>query len=190
MVRCRQRSRHDPAMRVIAGRLGGRIFNSPSGNRTHPMSDKMRGALFNALGDIHGLTVLDAFSGSGALSFEAISRGATHVIAVDIDKGAAGTIAANAAALGINKELKVIRAGITSWLDTSPAATFDVVLADPPYDDLQLPVIQKLLARLKPGGVFALSWPGKELPPDFDNLELLQANTYGDSQLVFYRATA
>ena len=76
-------------MRIIAGYLGGRQFNSPRSNRTHPMSDKARGGLFNALGDISGLTVLDAFAGSGALSFEAISRGAESVIAVDIDVGQA-----------------------------------------------------------------------------------------------------
>ena len=53
-------------MRVISGWLGGRIFESPHGHRTHPMSDKIRGAVFGVLGDIKGLTVLDAFAGSGA----------------------------------------------------------------------------------------------------------------------------
>ena len=70
-------------MRVIAGRLRGRQFKSPPGRRSHPMSEKMRGALFNVLGDIEGLTLLDAFSGSGAISFEAISRGARSVQAVE-----------------------------------------------------------------------------------------------------------
>ena len=72
-------------MRVIAGRLGGRNFDSPKTQRTHPMSDKVRGALFNALGDLGGLTVLDAFAGSGACSLEAASRGATEVLAIDIN---------------------------------------------------------------------------------------------------------
>jgi 16S rRNA (guanine966-N2)-methyltransferase len=153
------------------------------------MSDKMRGALFNALGDIAGLTLLDAFAGSGALSIEAISRGAAHATAVDIDKAATDTISKNAETLGVGRQVKVVRAGLSSWLDTSGGQLFDVILADPPYDDLQLPSIQKLLTRLKPGGIFALSWPGKELPPDFGSLDLLQTNAYGDSQLVFYRAT-
>jgi 16S rRNA (guanine966-N2)-methyltransferase len=176
-------------MRIIAGRLGGHQFASPKGHRTHPMSDKGRGALFNALGDIAGLTLLDAFAGSGALSIEAISRGAAHATAVDIDKAATDTISKNAETLGVGRQVKVVRAGLSSWLDTSGGQLFDVILADPPYDDLQLPSIQKLLTRLKPGGIFALSWPGKELPPDFGSLDLLQTNAYGDSQLVFYRAT-
>jgi 16S rRNA (guanine966-N2)-methyltransferase len=72
-------------VRIIAGSLKGRTFSEPHGHRTHPMSEKVRGALFNALGDIEGLTFLDAFAGSGALSFEAASRGAKSVIAIDKD---------------------------------------------------------------------------------------------------------
>ena len=54
-------------MRVIAGKLGGRFFNGPDSSATHPMAERVRGALFNALGDIAGLHVLDAFGGSGGL---------------------------------------------------------------------------------------------------------------------------
>ncbi|MCA9330109.1 RsmD family RNA methyltransferase, partial [Candidatus Saccharibacteria bacterium] len=63
-------------MRIISGKLGSRQFIAPKGFATHPMGDRVRTALFNTLGDIVGLTVLDAFGGSGAISFEAISRGA------------------------------------------------------------------------------------------------------------------
>jgi 16S rRNA (guanine966-N2)-methyltransferase len=54
-------------MRIISGRLGGRQFEAPKGHKTHPMSEKMRGALFNVLGDISGLNVFDAYGGSGAM---------------------------------------------------------------------------------------------------------------------------
>ena len=177
-------------MRIIAGTLGGRLFSSPPGHRTHPMSDKMRGALFNALGDIEGLTVLDAFAGSGALSLEAISRGAVHATAIDIDKGAIVTIAENAQTLGLATKVKAIRAGVAAWLTTSQNDAFDIILADPPYDDLQLATIQNLVSRLKPNGVFVLSWPGKQQVPELSGLELLQTNDYNDSQLVFYKAVA
>lgn len=176
-------------MRIVAGTLGGRVFDSPPGHRTHPMSERIRGALFNALGDIEGLTVLDAFAGSGALSFEAISRGAKHATAIDVDKGAINTAVNSANALGISAQVKPIRAGIVSWLETSPESqTFDIILADPPYDDLQLSAIEKLLPRLDPNGIFVLSWPGKAKAPDLDGLELVQNNDYGDSQLLFYKA--
>src|SRR5438445_6894886 len=106
-------------MRIIAGRLGGRQFASPRGHRTHPMSDKMRGALFNALGDLSGLTVLDAFAGSGALAFEAVSRGAQHVVAIDVDKSAQRTIAKNITALGLADRVKLVRASAGAWLTTT-----------------------------------------------------------------------
>ena len=175
-------------MRIIAGKLGGRVFDSPKSHRTHPMSDRMRGGLFNTLGDIEGLTVLDAFTGSGALAFEAISRGAVHATAVDIDKAAITTVVNNAQALGISMQVKAIHAGIISWLETSPHDQFfDLILADPPYDDLQNPTLQKLTTILKHGGVFVLSWPGKAQAPSLDGLELVKQNNYGDSQLLFYK---
>lgn len=177
-------------MRVIAGNLGGRVFESPRSHRTHPMSEQMRGALFNALGDIEGLTLLDSFCGSGALSFEAISRGASHATAIDIDKGSVDTVVNNSTALGIADNVRAIRAGISSWLETSQKEQlFDIITADPPYDDTQLPVIQKLLSKLKPNGIFVLSWPGKTKAPGFDGLELVKQNSYGDSQLLFYKIT-
>jgi 16S rRNA (guanine966-N2)-methyltransferase len=177
-------------MRIVAGSLGGRVFDSPRSWRTHPMSDRIRGALFNTLGDISGLTVLDVFAGSGALSFEAISRGAKQATAVDIDKTAISTVVNSANALGLSRQVKAIHAGVSSWLETSPSdQMFDIILADPPYDDLQLAVVEKLLLRLKPAGIFVLSWPCKAKAPDFKGLGLVQQNNYGDSQLVFYKVT-
>src|ERR1700756_1715958 len=103
-------------MRIIAGRLGGRRFASPRGHRTHPMSDKMRGALFNSLGELAGLSVLDAFAGSGALAFEAVSRGAKGAVAIDLDRSAQQAIAANITALGLQDQVKLVRASAGAWL--------------------------------------------------------------------------
>lgn len=174
-------------MRVISGRLGGRQFDSPAGHRTHPMSDKVRGALFNMLGDIKGLTVLDVFSGSGALSFEAISRGAVASIAVDIDKSANSTVVKNAKSLGLSGQIKAIRANISGWSENNPDELFDLVLCDPPYDSLQLNTLQKLVKHVKPKGLLVLSWPGNLEAPEFVGLEQVSQKSYGDAQLVFYR---
>lgn len=175
-------------MRIIAGRLKGRTFQSPSGHRTHPMSDKIRGALFNALGELDGLTVLDAFAGTGALSFEAISRGAEHATALDIDRQAAQTIQQNIRELGLNARVKAIRVGASSWLETQSEATFDVVLLDPPYDDVQLATLAQLADRTKPGGVVVVSLPPTQtLDWDKRGYELLTNKSYGDATLWFYR---
>lgn len=175
-------------MRVIAGRLGGRSFESPHSFKTHPMSDKMRGALFNMLGDIGGLTVLDAFAGSGALSFEAVSRGATAAVAIDNDRGAQKTITSNMTQLGVNREVKLIKASANAWLQTNPEARFDIVLCDPPYTDLQPNLLARLTHTVKPGGLYVLSWPGNQESPEvLTGLIQLDRRNYGDGSLVIYR---
>lgn len=176
-------------MRIIAGGLKGREFKSPRGNKTHPMSDKVRGALFNVLGDISGLSFLDAFAGSGALSFEAVSRGAASAIAIDNDKNAAKTVAENIKALGL-ENVKSIQAGASSWSENNQDKQFDIVLLDPPYDDLQINLLEKLADRhVKPDGLAVLSFAGKIEPPDL-GIEVVANKNYGDSQLIFYRKTA
>ena len=174
-------------MRVISGWLGGRIFESPHGHRTHPMSDKLRGALFNALGDVDGLSVLDAYSGTGALAIEAVSRGAASVLAIDVDAAAVKTIAANVKALGLEDSITVRRKNISGWSRNNQTEQFDIVLADPPYDDVKPDVLERLIVHAKPGGIYVLSWPGSEPVRAFKGLELISNKSYGDAQLVFYR---
>lgn len=174
-------------MRIIAGDLGGRQFQSPPGHRSHPMSEKMRGALFNALGGLSGLAVLDAFSGSGALVFEAASRGANKVTAIEKAPQVFKVIQDNIAKLGLPDTVKATRANISIWSDNNPDLQFDVVIADPPYDDIRPKILKKLVRHLKVGGTYVLSWPGREEAPRFDGLEQLKELDYGDSKLVFFR---
>ncbi|MGZ6005602.1 MAG: RsmD family RNA methyltransferase [Candidatus Saccharimonadales bacterium] len=174
-------------MRIISGWLGGRNFASPRGHRTHPMSDKMRGAIFGTLGDIKGLTVLDVFAGSGALSFEAISRGATASVAIEVDKGAHATIQQNAEELGITNRVKSVRAFFSAWSARNQHETYDLVFADPPYDNIPFRDLKFLPRHLKNSGTLVLSWPGNERHENFDGLEIVKSRSYGDSQLVFYQ---
>ena len=174
-------------MRVIAGRLGGRTFASPRGHRTHPMSDKVRGGVFGVLGDIKGLTVLDAFAGSGALSIEAVSRGARSALAVEVDKKAHRTITENCETLGIGDRVKAVRAFLNAWSTRHQSEKFDLVFADPPYDDVPYRDMKILPRHLKDSGTLVLSWPGGEEPLKFDGLHVVQTKNYGDAQLVFYQ---
>lgn len=175
-------------MRIIAGHLRGRIFHEPHGHRTHPMSEKVRGALFNVLGDINGLNLLDAFAGSGALSFEAVSRGASHVIAIDKDRAAHVVLERNLKELDLRVQIHIAKANTAGWSIHNAEKKFDIILLDPPYDDLQLPLLQKLIKRhLKKGGLAVLSYPGKVKSPDFENAKLAENKNYGDAQLAFYR---
>lgn len=151
------------------------------------MSDKIRGAIFNMLGDIQDFTVLDAFSGTGALSFEAISRGAASVIAVEVDKAAATTITKNAITLGVVDEVKVIRANVSSWSDNNPDKVFDLVICDPPFDKLQTAIIQKLTWHVRQNGILVLSWPGSVAPPKLPQITQATAKSYGDAQILVYQ---
>lgn len=174
-------------MRVIAGRLGGRVFASPHGHRTHPMSEKARGAIYNALGDVEGLRVLDAFAGSGALGIEALSRGAANALFVDNDRSAVQTIRANIKELGLSKDARVTQQNIISWSSAHLAETFDLIVADPPYDNLKVTYIEELFAHLTPTGVLVLSWPGGLEVPELDDVEQVAHKPLGDIQIVFYR---
>lgn len=174
-------------MKVITGTLGGRFFEAPRGHRTHPMSEKIRGALFNSLGDISGLTVLDAFSGSGALGIEAISRGASQATLIEKDIAATKVIRNNIEQLGIDQQTKVTRANISSWSDNNPDARFNIVLVDPPHEKLQIDTINKITKHLSENGDFIINWPGKQEAPTIVDLSLEKQKSYGDSQLLFYR---
>jgi 16S rRNA (guanine966-N2)-methyltransferase len=175
-------------MRIISGNLKGQQFQSPHGHKTHPMSDKVRGALFNILGDVEGLTFLDAFAGSGALAFEAASRGAQNVIAIDKDGAAQSIIERNVKDLHLQKQVKVIKANTAGWSIHNMEKKFDILLLDPPYDDLQENLLGRLVKRhVKPGGLAVMSLPGRAEILEFDNTEVAAEKDYGDARLVFYR---
>ena len=175
-------------MRVIAGFLGGRTFDSPRGHRTHPMSDKMRGAIFGVLGDIKGLTVLDAFSGSGALAIEAISRGAKSAVAIEVDKPAHAIIKQNIKDLNLQDRIKAVRAFAGAWSTRNQAQLFDLIFLDPPYDNIPYRDLKNMPRHLNKGGILVLSWPGKMETLKFDGLTQIQTKHYGDSQLIFYKS--
>jgi 16S rRNA (guanine(966)-N(2))-methyltransferase RsmD len=185
-------------LRIIAGKLGGQNFTSPQGNVTHPMSDKIRGALFNILGDIKGLSVLDAFAGSGALSFEAISRGAAYVVAIDSDMNANKAIITNAKTLRLTtNQLKVVQANCFTWSSHNVETLFDIVIVDPPYESKRLNHrhVFKMFDNVKVGGLFVASLPPGDQKADYyasqmNNIEELVRKNYGDAQLVFYRRIA
>lgn len=150
------------------------------------MSDKVRGALFNMLGDINGLAVADLFAGSGAISFEALSRGAASSVAIEADKVANAAIKKNIETLGLSEQVKTHKMYVHSWLNRTNDL-FDIVIADPPYDDLVYKTLDKLPEVVKPGGILVYS-----LPPNARLLlpktcEKLSEKSYGDATLTFYR---
>jgi len=171
-------------LRIVAGQFQGRVIKAPAGNLTHPMSEKIRGAIFNALGDIEGLAVLDAFTGSGAIAIEASSRGASSIIAIDKSLDAVKCAISNIKDLGINN-IKVTRANVSSWSDNNLDMKFDVIICDPPYDKVQLDTIKKLEKHLKDKGVFVLSLPPSAIYSS--NFLKVSEKDYNDAKVYFYK---
>ena len=175
-------------MRVITGKLGRRTFESPKSKLTHPMGEKIRGAIFGTLGDIEGLSVLDAFAGSGALSIEAISRGAVNVLALDLDKDAIRVMQENAEKLRIDDEIVIMQTNASGWSGRNKDSLFDIVFLDPPYNDVRPDILRKLAAHAKVGGTVVISLPPmvkEELLKD--GYERMSAKTYGIAQIIIYK---
>jgi 16S rRNA (guanine966-N2)-methyltransferase len=122
-------------MRIVAGQARGRRLVSPSGTEVRPTGDRVREAVFNALGSlgvVHGARVLDLFAGSGALGIEALSRGAAHTTFVDSSRASLDAVRRNLVTCGLEDRATVVRAQALGWL-RSDADEFDLVLLDPPY---------------------------------------------------------
>lgn len=125
-------------LRIIAGSLGGRLIEVPE-EGTRPFADRVRQALFAVLEPrLPGAHVLDLCAGSGAAGIEALSRGAESVLFVDLSRRAAEVIRRNLAGLDLvaRAEVRVSDAGSIAASLTASGRVFDLVIADPPYDDL------------------------------------------------------
>ncbi len=125
-------------MRIIAGEMRGRTFDAPVGDGTRPTTDRVRESLmssiFSARGTFDDAIVLDAFAGSGALGFEALSRGAARAVFYERDPKAFKTLSANAAKLGLeSRQATCTRADIMAKPPVFSRPAFDLVFLDPPY---------------------------------------------------------
>ena len=128
-------------MRIIGGNLKGKRLSSIRGNRIRPTADRLRESIFNILSDrVQGATVLDLFSGTGALGIEALSRGAAFAVLIDRYKNAVWLIEKNVRACAFEKKAKIIQWDITKNLKCIGAfkAVFDLVFMDPPYGQMTL----------------------------------------------------
>lgn len=173
-------------VRIISGKYGGRTIDTPTRRSTHVMGDYVRSALFNVLGDLGGMRVLDVFAGSGAIGLEAISRGASHATFIEKNHIAAKIITENATMLNITDQVKIIKSTVFNWTSTASQQSFDIIFADPPYNDLQINSISALAGFLSAKGLLVLSLPAKAESPQLAGLTLTDRRNYGDANLAFY----
>ena len=180
-------------MRVIAGELGGRRLHAPHGSRTRPTSDRVREALFMALGSLDGARVVDLYAGSGALAIEALSRGAAWADLVDADRHARDAAHRNLEDLGLLPRVRLwpLRLpGGLSRLERALAAA-DVVFADPPYGGADARALLVRLSRpgvLRPGARVVLETHAKDdVPAAAGVLVRERDRRYGETVVHVYR---
>lgn len=153
-------------MRIIGGKLKGRAILPPLGYKARPTTDFAREGLFNVLDneyEFDGLSVLDLFGGTGAVSYEFASRGAGQVHCVEMAPLHASFIRDQASKLGLGQCIKVVRHNVFDFLDIC-TSKYDIVFADPPYALEGLSSLpDAVLGRniLHPGGYFILEHPGE-----------------------------
>lgn len=173
-------------MRVIAGKLGGRQLLAPKGWKVRPTSERVREAIFSALGEIDGMRVLDLYCGTGALGIESVSRGAAAATLIDRDTRPA---MGNVHNLGLVGEIDLIRAEATDWIGSAPEAAFDLIFLDPPYRESR-EVAERLDAELPrvlaPGGK-VIAESDNRGPLEFPSLETLRERRYGRTVVTFHR---
>ena len=166
-------------IRVSSGQYRNRKITTPGG-ATHPMGERERLALFNMIAEyLPGAKVLDAFAGSGALGIEALSRGASEVVFVEKAAPACRVIRENLKELGI--EAEIYQSNVVNF---TTDMEFDVILADPPYDNFKINEVTHLLQFLRGGGVLALSHPGEA--PELPRMELLKSRKYAGATISIY----
>ena len=185
-------------MRIVAGRFKGRALQAPPGEGTRPTSDRARQAVFNILEHapwaegLHEARVIDLFAGSGALGFEALSRGAAFCLFVETDEAARGAIRENMDAFGLFGAARVHRRDATD-LGVRPGSAgeaFDLAFLDPPYrKGLGETALQRLREGgwLKQGALVVFERGSDEGDFTADGYEALDARDYGAARVHFLR---
>lgn len=176
-------------MRIIRGRFGRRRFDVPSNITARPTTDFARENIFNVienLADIEGSACLDLFAGTGAISFEFASRGASHVTLVDKATVQINFIRKVAGLLGILDEMTIIRGNALRYLKTAPQ--FDIIFADPPYDMegfAEVPGAILASPAVKPGTLVIVEHNSSH---DFSSLPgFLEHRSYGSVNFSIFR---
>lgn len=177
-------------MKIITGRYKGKAIVSPKGIR--PTQDKVRKALFDILGDMEGVSFLELFAGSGAVGFEAVSRGAKDLVLIEYNPECLLAIKKNIESLKIKQCVfyaKEASEAIKAFYNAKKE--FDIIFLDPPYyEDLSKKILQMLGAYdilARNGFVVVQHFKKENLPKESGDLALIKESRYGDTMLSFFK---
>jgi 16S rRNA (guanine966-N2)-methyltransferase len=175
-------------VRIVAGSRKGHRIEAPPGVVTRPTGDRVREALFSIVGSVEKAQVLDLFAGSGALGLEALSRGAASCVFVERDRGAARVIRSNLEKLRLTGAVVVTGDVVRALRDESARRrTYDLVLADPPYDEWALhePELATLLPPVLAADALVVVETSERIEPELP-LDLVTTRRYGSARITVF----
>lgn len=184
-------------MRVIAGRLKGRVLKGPNSSAIRPTSDRLRESIFNVLSHSYGdpcvgARVIDLCAGTGALALEALSRGAHFALLVDEGAEARSLIRANVEALGLGGATRLFRRDATKLGQAPQGEPFTLAFLDPPYRHNLAPAILQALhagAWLAPDALCVVEEAADVVVDVPEGFEQVEQRLYGDTQCLFLRTS-
>lgn len=184
-------------MKIVAGQFGGRTLKAPKGQDVRPTSSRTREAVFNILAngkpavDLDGITVLDAFAGTGALGFEALSRGAAKAVFLDRGQEQLALIKRNAGRLGVPDACITLRLDATKLaMPPRIVPKVDLAFLDPPYGKGMIEPAMLGMARnawLTSGAIVVCETPAKTDVGRVTGYDVVDVREYGAAQVTFLR---
>jgi 16S rRNA (guanine966-N2)-methyltransferase len=191
-------------MRITGGQFRSRALVAPKGDKTRPTSDRVREALFSMLqarGVLQGAVVLDLYAGTGALSLEALSRGAAQVTLVEADREAQRALGRNIEVLGVRAQTTIFNGTVESFAARGAnIAPYTIIFADPPYREVNTGSVQAVLDRVlqrlegaRTGAsptapLVVLEHASRDAAPALTHATRTDTRIYGDTAVSFYEA--
>ena len=177
-------------MRIISGSRRGQKLIEFNGMDIRPTTDRVRESLFNLIQEfIFEASVLDLFAGSGALSLEALSRGAAEAVCVDADRRSVGIISENSRKLKFEEKITILNNTAENYLKNADRK-FDIIFLDPPYNKGFIkPIINSILKNniLKKDGIIVLESDTFDEHGNAEGFEILKQRKYGRTFVTIYQ---
>lgn len=178
-------------MRIISGCRRGHKLLDFDGQDVRPTTDRVKESIFNIIQqEVPGAEVLDMFAGSGALSFEALSRGAAHAVLIDADPRSVSLIKRNIAALRFEDRCEVKECSAVSYAQTC-GRKFDIIFLDPPYNTgLAQAALEAVsgFGLLSQTGIAVLESDNTDFRYECDGLRIMKQKRYGRTYITIYQA--
>jgi 16S rRNA (guanine(966)-N(2))-methyltransferase RsmD len=180
-------------LRIIGGMAKGMKLRDVPGDSTRPITDMVKEALYNIIGpDIEGAAMWDLFAGTGSVSLEALSRGASFAKLTDSNRNAIQTIHSNLIHTRLADKARVIRGDVFNLLRGKPEREYDYIYVAPPqYKEMWKQAMEFL--DQQPGWLVEDGWIIVQIHPreyeklDLQNLEVFDERKYSNTLLVFYQ---